>query len=233
MVETVLITPLLMVVIVLLMYLGWSFRRLERVTNMDRYEAWRETTPGASGPTQAPILGHEPLNQAFYGDVSDQARTLTEATNRGRTDIPDAHRTLQQQTADEGFAYLESFLNSSPTNLYERFEARHDQVSPFLERFMSDSSRTRTGHRRLNGDWRFANGVTYNPGKQKWEPAGYRVAPGPALLEVFFVELDEGLNPYTDNNELARAIQEFYTAYPSYRGPDIPTTWDPTSGWSY
>ncbi|MEM9416624.1 MAG: TadE family protein [Planctomycetota bacterium] len=233
MVETVLITPLLMIVIVLLMYLGWNFRRLQRVTNMDRYEVWRETTPGSTGPGKADVLGHEPLNQAFYSDISDPARTLTQSRGRGRTAIPEAHRTLQQQTADEGFAYLESFLGSSPTGIYERFEARHDQVSPFLATFMSDTSSTRTGHRRLNGDWRYANGVAFNGQKQKWEPASYRVAPGPALREVFFVELDEGLSPYTRNNRLAQAIQDFYTAYPSYRGPDIPTTWDPSSGWTY
>lgn len=233
MAETVMITPILMIVIVLIMYLGWNFRRLERVTNMDRYEAWRQVTPGARGPQQAEVLAHQPLNDAFYGDTSDQARILSAAGNRGRTQIPEAHRILQQQTADETFAYLESMLNSSPTNLYERFEARHDQVSPYLAALMSDLTRTRTGHRRLNGDWRYSNGITYNGEKQKWEPDGYRVTPGSALREVFFVELDEGLEPYTGNNDLATAIRDFYTAYPGYRGPEIPTSWDQNGGWQY
>lgn len=233
MAETVMITPILMIVIVLIMYLGWNFRRLERITNMDRYESWRQVTPGTTGPQQAEILAHQPLNDAFFGDTSDQARILDTANNRGRTAIPEAHRRLQQQTADETFAYLESLLNNSPTNHYERFEARHDQVSPYLAALMSDQTRNRTGHRRLNGDWRYANGVTYNGEKQKWEPDGYRVAPGPALREVFFVELDEALQPYTTTNDLAAAIRDFYTSYPEYRGPEIPTSWNQGDGWSF
>lgn len=233
MAETCLIIPFILVVIVLMIYLGYNFRRLERVTNIDRYEAWRQTTPGSRGPGQAEPLGHAPLNNAFYGDNSDQARLLTEANNRGRTAIPEAHRTLQQQTTDETFSYLDNFFAASPTGLYERFEARHDQVSPYMESFLSDMSRTRTGHRRLNGDWRYANGVTYNAEKQKWEPSSYRVTPGSSLREVFFVDLDDGLAPYARTNPLAEAIRDFYTAYPGYRGPDIPTTWDQTSGWQY
>ena len=221
MVETALITPVLMVVIVLVMYLGWNVRRLQRVTNMDRYEAWRQTTPGSRGPTQADLLGHQPLNDAFYGDVSDQARQLDESNGRGRTAPPEAYDYLQQLTADETYAYLEEFIASSPTGIYERFEARHDQVSPWLARLMSDLTRTRTGHRRLNGDWRYANGVTYNASKGRWEPAGRRVAPETSLREVFFVELDEQLEPYARNNELAETIRDFYSAYPPYRGPDI------------
>lgn len=227
MVETVLIIPVLLVVIVLIMYLGWQVRRLQRVTNMDRYEAWRQTTPGSVGPAQNPLNDHAALNNTFYDDVSDQARQLTHAANQGRTAAPEAYDYLQQQTTDETFAYLEDFLDASPTARYERFEARHNQTSPFLARYMSDLSRTRTGHRRLDGDWRYANGVTYDNAKGRWIPAGYRVSPAEPLRDVFFAEFDDRLRPYVRENRdgvpnLASRIRDFYSAYPSYTGPDIP-----------
>ena len=77
----------------------------------------------------------------------------------------------------------------------------------------------------MNGDWRYVNGIRYNGSKQKWEPSNSRrVVPGEALRDVFFAELDDGLEPYDNNgNNLAGAIRDFYLAYPRYRGPDVIT----------
>ena len=231
MVETVLITFLIMIVVVLFLYLGWSFRRLQRVTNMDRYEAWRATTPVTINPgldlglrvnpRRSADLAHQPLNETFYGDIADPARQLT-AVDNSRAPVPQAHRLIQEQTTDETPVYLEHFYAASPTGRLERFEARHNQSSPYLAAFMSDLAATRTGHRRLDGDWRYSNGLAFNAEKDKWEPAGYHVIPRPALREVFFAGLDDALLPYTDDNGLAAGIRDFYTAYPRYRGPDLP-----------
>ena len=242
MAETVLITFLIMIVVVLLLYLGWTFRRLQRVTNMDRYESWRAVTPMAIAPGQAGLhpnprravdLAHQPLNDTFYGDIADQARQLT-PTDNSRTPVPQAYRLIQDQTTGETFTYLDRFYEITPTGHLEQFEARHEQASPFLAAAMSNLSRTRTGHRRLDGNWRYSNGLIFNTEKSKWEPAGYRVVPGPTLRESFFTELDNGLDPYITTNDLAATIRDIYAAYPNdYHGPDIPIAWDPVDGWLF
>jgi len=231
MVETCIILPFLFIIFVLILYIGWNMRRIEKTTMMDRYEVWRQTTPGSQGPAQNNVAQHAQLNDAFFGDTGDDAERLSHDLSRGRTQIPEAHRLLQQQLSDESFAYYRSFLDASPTGIYERFEAQHRQISPLLARTMSDVTRNPTGHTRLDGDWRFGDGIAFNRDKQKWEPNGRRVVPGTPLREVFFVELDDGLSPYTSSNPLAEAIREFYTRYPAYVGPEIPTRW--TGGGSF
>lgn len=233
MVETVIVLPFIFIILVLVLYLGWNFRRMQTTTNMDRYEVWRQTTPGARGPAQNNIDQHAQLNEGFHGHTGDEAERLSNALNRGRTDVPQAHRLLQGELVDESFAYYQDFLDTHPTAIFERFDAQHDQVSPLLERTMSDTTRNPTGHTRLDGDWRYGDGITYNREKQKWEPNGRRVVPGQPLREVFFVELDEGLTPYVATNPLAEAIRDFYTRYPGYRGPEIPTTWNRNGGWDF
>ena len=219
MAEMVLVTPLIMVVLVLILYFGWNMRRLARVTNMDRYVVWKQTTPGSPGPA-----GVSELNDAFFGDNSDQASELDPQDRSSRTAVPDAHIELLEELADESYSYYDLLLDDNPTGIYGRISVQHEQFSPLLERIMGDSLRNPTGHRRLNGDWRFADGVRYNTSKSKWEPNGRRISPGPSLRDIFFIDLDEELASSSENgNPLAEATRDFYTVYPGYLGPDIPT----------
>lgn len=226
MAETVLVMPFIMIAIMLIVYLGWNFRRTAQVTNMDRYAVWESVTPGAPGPDaqgMAQDIRNPRLNNAFFGLNSDQANDLDELREtQGVRYLPEGHRDLRDQQADETYSYFDEFLERNPTGLRQRFSARHNQSMNTQLLGLSDLNRNSTGHARLNGDWRFANGVRYNSDKGKWEPGNRRVVPGESLREVFFAEMDDGLERYDDGeNNLAGAIRDFYLAYPGYVGPEI------------
>ncbi|MBX2852550.1 MAG: hypothetical protein KTR15_12495 [Phycisphaeraceae bacterium] len=226
MAETVLVMPFIMVALMLIVYLGWNFRRVAQVSNMDRYAVWESVTPGAPGPdTQgmAQEVRNPRLNTAFFGLNGDQANDLDELRETDSVRyLPEGHRDLRDQQADETYSYFDEFLERNPTGLRQRFSARHSQSVNTDYLGLSDLVRNSHGHSRMNGDWRFANGIAYNSDREVWEPANRRVVPGEALREVFFVDLDDGLEPYDDNdNNLAGAIRDFYLAYPAYVGPKL------------
>lgn len=226
MAETVLVMPFIVLAIMLIVYLGWNFRRMAQVTNMDRYVVWDSVTPGAPGPKTQGLpqdMRNPQLNVAFYGTNKDQAIDLDELRSTdGVRYLPQGHEDLRDRQADETYAYFEEFLNRSPTGLRQRFSSTHNQSMNTELLGLSDLVRNGEGHSRMNGDWRFADGIRYNGSRETWEPWGRRVAPGESLREVFFVDLDDGLEPYDDGeNNLAGAIRDFYLAYPGYVGPEL------------
>ncbi|MEM9110584.1 MAG: hypothetical protein AAGC72_11230 [Planctomycetota bacterium] len=250
MAETVLVMPFIMIAIMLIIYLGWNFRRLAQVTNMDRYEVWSEVTPT---PDTYRVEGGQ-LNTAFFGLNGDQAQTLNGLSDNAGY-LPEAHREVRDQQTDETYAYFDEFLGRSPTGLQQRFRATHSQSVNTELLGLSDVTRNGDGHSRLDGDWRYAREVfdddgtwfygtgelDRRPPRSASEPDGdprppiidddpsdnrelsyYHVSLALSLREVFFVRLDDGLSPYENSgNQLARNIREFYLAYPEYRGPDI------------
>ncbi|MFK7790762.1 MAG: TadE/TadG family type IV pilus assembly protein [Phycisphaeraceae bacterium] len=226
MAETVLVLPFIMLSIMLIVYLGWNFRRLAQVTNMDRYAVWEAATPGAPGPDAQGLpqdMRNPQLNAAFFGYNRDLANDLDELrATQGVRYLPEGHRQLRDSQSDETYSYFDQFLDRNPTGLRQRFSATHPQSMNTDLLGLSDLIRNGDGHSRLNGDWRFADGIRYNSESEAWEPASRHVVPGEAMREVFFVDLDDGLEPYDNNgNNLAGAIRDFYLAYPGYVGPDI------------
>lgn len=226
MMETVLIMPFIVVALMLIVYLGWNFRRLATVTNMDRYAIWESVTPGAPGPDPQGIaddVRSPQLNAAFFGLNKDEANTLSELrATEGVRYLPEGHRELRDQQTDETYAYFDEFLEINPAGIRQRFTATHDQSVNTDLLGLSELIRNSHGHSRMNGDWRFVNGIRYNGDLDKWQPNSRRVVPGEALRETFFAELDDGLEPYDSNgNNLAGAIRDFYLAYPGYVGPDV------------
>lgn len=233
MVETVLVLPILMVVIVLIVYLGWNLRRLEKVTAMDRYSAWQLAMPGSPGPARDAQSDHDQLNDAFFADNSDRADELEESYTSIRGPIPDAHELLLTELIEEDFAYFQNFLEDHPATTQQRFNAEHEDISPLLDLMgMSNLTSNRTGHRVLNGDWRFADGIRFNSQTDQWEPGSRRIAPTPALSDVFFAQFDEEITAIANgDNPLATATRDFYTRYPGYTGPEINTSWSVGDGW--
>lgn len=226
MAETVLVMPFIMLALALIVYLGWNFRRLAQVTNMDRYAVWESATPGAPGPGvqgMAQDNRNPQLNAAFFGLNNDQARSLGELRNTEKVRyLPRGHRDLRDRQTDETYSYFDEFLERSPSGLTQRFSATHNQSVNTEYLGLDDLVRNGLGHSRMNGDWRYLNGVSYNSNLAKWQPAHRRVSPAQSLRQVFFADLDDGLEPYESNgNALAGAIRSFYFAYPSYGGPDV------------
>lgn len=224
MIETVLVMPFIMIALMLIVYLGWNFRRIAQVTNMDRYAAWEQVTPGAPGPNMQGLeqeIRNPKLNEAFYSLNGDQALELDELGGGDNNFLPEGHRELRDQQTDEEYSYYEEFLELNPRGVRERFTSKHAQSVNTELLDLSDFARNERGHSRMNGDWRYLNGIEYNDTKSKWEPANRRVAPGSSLREIFFVEMDEGLEAFAEQNTYASGVRNFYLAYPPYRGPEI------------
>lgn len=224
MIETVFTLPFIMVVVVLIMYLGWNFRRLAVLTNVDRHAVWEQVTPGSPGPDIQRVqqdMRNPRLNEAFFGFNNDNAARLDEWRESADGYTPESHQQLRDMQADETYSYFDEFLDNNPRAIRERFVAEHEHViDGFAWLNLADTMRNREGHSRLNGDWRYVNGI--RPDGDDWEPAHRRVTPGDSLREVFFAEIDDGLQTYENSgNNLARAIRRFYLQYPGYRGPDI------------
>ena len=235
--ETVLVMPFIMVALMLIVYLGWNFRRLAQITNMDRYSVWEATTPGSPGPDAQGLIQQDRnprLNNAFYGLNSDQAVRLNELRD-GHVYTPQGHEDLRDRQSDETYAYFEAFLETNPRALRQRFSATHTHDVNVDLLGLSDLTRNSHGHSRMNGEWRYVNGIRYNGSKGKWEPGSRRVSPGAALRDVFFAELDEGLEPYDNDsdNNLAGAIRDFYFSYPGYRGPEVGSSGEYRRGWGW
>lgn len=223
MVETVLILPIIMVVIVLIIYLGWNIRRLEKTTQMDRYEAWRMSMPGSPGPGHSHQTGHEQLNEAFFTNDTGDTATALSTDLTGDFQQYQAHDLLLTQLSEEDFAYYQDFLDSHPATIFARFNADHEPFSPLIERMgLSNATRNRTGFRVRSGDWRFADGIRFNSSDQEWQPGQRSVTPNPALRNVFYAQFDEELSPLVQSqNPLANATQHLYLDYPGYTGPKV------------
>lgn len=223
MMETVLIMPFVLLILVLMVYLGWNFRRLAQATNMDRYAVWEQVTPGAPGPDVQGLeqpMRNPRLNQVFYDLNGDHALDLDEL-QAGDRYLPEGHRELRDQQADEQYAYFDTFLSRSPAGVRQQFTSQHAQSVNTRLLGLSDLARNMPGHSRMNGDWRYLNGVQYNTENNKWQPAYRRVSPGSSLREIFFADLDQGLGALAEANEYARGVRDFYLAYPHYVGPDV------------
>lgn len=231
MAETVLVSIVIAVMLLLVFAMGWNFRRFNQITNMDRYAVWERATPGAPGPdTQglSSTMRNPRFNEAFFGHSNDKSDILDE--HRSRTYMPEGHEMLRDQLVDETYSYYEEFLDQNPRGIRERFSAEHSSFSlnytgddSPLAFDNSQAAKTEVGGSyRMQGDWRYVNGVRYNSGANKWEPAYQRVSPGDSLREVFYAEMDDMLEPYDNRgNKLARAIREFYLSYPGYEGPEV------------
>ena len=234
MVETVLVLPIIMVVMVLILYLGWNVRRLEKTTQMDRYVAWRMAMPGTPGPGPSQEDDHATLNDAFFTlDNNDTATSLSANHLNWTRRQYEAHDLLLTQLTEEDFAYYQEFLEEHPATIYVRFQAEHEPFSPLLEQMgMSNATRNGTGFRVRNGDWRFADGIRFSGSLQKWEPGHRRITPHPALRDVFYAQFDDELEPLVQaQNFLAEATQLFYLDYPGYSGPDVTRVYSEVGWW--
>lgn len=225
MMETVLVMPFIMLALVLIVYLGWNFRRLAQVTNMDRYAVWESVTPGAPGPDTQGLeqpMRNPRLNKVFFELNSDQAVELDELHSTGNNRyLPEGHRVLRDQQTDEAYSYFNEFLNRNPRGNRQRFTSTHNQSVNTRLLDLTDFTRDRHGHSRMNGDWRYLNGIEYDSERDKWQPARPRVSPASSLREVFFAEFDDGLDSLSSDNEYATGVRQFYQSYPPYAGPEI------------
>jgi hypothetical protein len=227
MIETILVMPLLLVMLSLILFFGWNFKRLITASSIDRYEAWRlaDHAPGPSsdGWSSGQIV------RSFM--PSDEPRLDRAIFDQYPTDAPEQMQRAAGEIHSDAGPLAQRMIDELPLGSGVRFSGRYATTSRFWERL---STPIRHDHVRLDGDWRFANGIAWNPVKEKWEPWGHRVAIGRLVREELFSEFDNLLDPYVaGDNALARSVREFYTSYPGYSGPELPLNWTRDDGWTY
>jgi hypothetical protein len=213
MVETVLALPVVLFFLVVVIGFGIGLKRLSPLQNAARFDSWRATTPGAPSPSDAQLAA------AFY--PKDTPASLVRSNRDG---------SLSATVDDPVKNALFGDAQTLATRLFDRFPrgsgseftVQHDSSLPILAQ-MGFTNPVKRHAYRLDGDWRFVDGIThlgqpwatYADG---WHPTsdGPRIAPD--IQELFLSPLDDALPPA--GGSLSDAIRALYLAYPDYRGPN-------------
>lgn len=243
MIEGLLVLPFVLFILSLVVYFGFSMERMQRQMMTDRYEAWRGASraPGPSMDTE-PGSSTRELAETFY--AGDNPTVTAEATDffpvEPNNDLGQAATAL-----DEGAGRLwNQYFSQFPRGRSLRFFVSDNSGVPLWDRLFVGSIVHR--HTVMDTDWRFFNqvvkdnlwyddrdGQTKNvPEQADPPPADFPIlGPANAVREVFYSDFDRRLDPYTSDNALAERLQDFYTTYPTYRGPELPIRWLPVERW--
>lgn len=213
MIETVLVLPVVLVVLLLVLGLGRSMMRWQQVSVMDRYEAWRQVAaaPGPSSPGQ--------LNQAFLRN--EAARIESVSDDFFPSEPMDAWRDGAMWVLPEAGWLADRVAARLPDGRRVRFETSFASDIP-LESRLGLTGPLHHGHVRLNHEWKFVNALRHNVGADRWEPTGEPTSLAEPLRDRFLEQLDSRLWwMESAGNGVAGTVRELYMRDPRYRGPHI------------
>jgi hypothetical protein len=216
--EFVLITPLVVVILALLFYMGGLMDRAERMTQVPRYEVWRHIEQG-TGPAADDNLGHPQLNQAFF---SNKATAINHRFSETDSYFPDEPYTELIQDAgctSDASAFINAFVyrpgNGSDyrldTGLRNTFAVYHADASTQWTR-ASSLSRTapqnpeettplQRQHVRIGTDWSYTN--DWRASSPLWQDTrGTEIGIGHlrANRDAFYLSYDSSLDAIDGNN---------------------------------
>ena len=212
MVETVLVLPFVLLILALLFFFGMSFSRVERGAVLDRYEAWRHVAR-APGPSAGGDNAH--LNSLAYG--GNAASLDIDRTRHFPSDATDPWLAAAANATWDAGPLAEGMVDTLPTGVRVRQGVKHDSSVPVYQQLMG---KVRHQHVRLDGDWRFVNGIQFKDGR--WQPGQPHVNPLATLRDQYFLDFEDALQPHLDaDNPLANILHTYYTHSPGYIGPDV------------
>lgn len=244
MIEALLVLPVVLFILSLVVYFGFSMERMQREMMMDRYESWRGSAraPGPSTGIDANSSTLQ-LRQTFY--AGDNPTVTVEPTDYFPIEPTEALGLAAERLNGRAGALWSQYFQEFPRGRSLRFFVSDNSGVPLWDRLFTGSIRHR--HTVMDTDWRFFNFVVQgnewfddrtgttelvlDPAADDRDPGVPTLGPGDAVREVFYSDFDRRLDPLTGNNALAERVQDFYTRYPTYRGPDVPATWFPRGGW--
>ena len=211
MTECVLVLPVIMLLVALVLMLGRASTRLQHVSVVDRYEAWRDAVD-APGPA-AGVDGNA-LNEALLNGAAselDVTRTGEFPTEPGQMLIEAAGA----ESSETG-SFAQQVLDRFPNGRHVSVNASYEATIP-LETRLGLASNLRASHTRLANEWKHANGLRYNEEEGRWEPDAPYVSMRQPVRDTYLRNLDEQLP--RDSNVVASSIRAMYMANPGYRGP--------------
>lgn len=244
MIEALLVLPVVLFILSLVVYFGFSMERMQREMMMDRYESWRGSAR-APGPSTSTIVGGSTrqLRETFY--AGDDPTVTVEPTDyfpiEPTEDLGGAAEAIDGGAGALWNRYFQDF----PRGRSLRFFVTDNSGVPLWDRLFVGSIRHR--HTVMDTDWRFFNYVVegnewyddrtgetnlvLDPADDDRNLGVPTLGPGDSVRSVFYSDFDRRLDPLTSNNALAERVQDFYTRYPTYRGPEVPATWFARGGW--
>lgn len=227
MVETVLVLPFIMLIISMLVFFGWRMVDVHNTNHASRYVTWRRAA-SAPGPrlTRVIVLDQDDEDQWIWdGPEINTMQFADNAENiRGTTSgyFPAESRQLLIDTAGGRSAdagdYAQTMVARLPRGQTVELQTTLASDIPLWRRLERPIRHRST---KLNGQWRYANGITQRRDGQ-WIAAGPRVTPGQTVRDVFLIDLDEALQEAGNQaSGLTQAIRRAYLRYPGYVGPDV------------
>lgn len=215
MVETILALPVVLFFVVAVIGFGIGLRRLSPLRNTARFDSWRATTPGAPGPADTQ------LGAAFY--PKDTPASLTRSNRDGSLDSA-VDDPVRNALSGDAQALASRLFDRFPRGMGSQFTVQHNSSLPILAQLGFTGPVKRSAYR-LNGDWRFADGITYIGAPwaayaDEWHPTvtGGDARIAPDVKELFLSPLDSSLP--AGGGTLSNAIRALYTWYPGYCGPN-------------
>jgi hypothetical protein len=209
MIETVLILPILLAILLMVIYFGRELVRLQRVQVMATYDAWR-VADGGTGPWSHdggdPNDGDENsrlLNQLFFGERALDENGQSAISIATPAPYPDgATGTLVSQAAyysTQTMDLVDARVARAPDGIGRRFKVSWPVELAYFTRFNLPIIQ---GHTRVLDEW-------------KHNDAGSSLLP--AVSDVFMPTLDNPLASMPSG--LAGALRSQYRSEPPYVGP--------------
>lgn len=205
MIETVLVLPVVVAILLMVIYFGRELVRLQRVQVMATYDAWRVADDG-TGPWSDNATNNELLNQLFLGEKAvdengdstiqrlDDVAPYPDGATRGLVDAAAFYSTQTMTLADRRVTY-------APDGVGRRFKVSWPVELAYWVQFESPITQ---GHTRVKDEW-----------KANDSNGGVLAAVG----DTFMTTLDNPLD--STSSGLAQALQDQYRREPGYVGPTI------------
>lgn len=235
MMETVLVMPIILILLLFLLYYGLSLTNLQRASVQDRYEAWRMVHygygPRASGhdmTTHPVYAGTDQINETFWFGTAEAM------SHRTSTRFPEDTR---ERMVDEARRASFDAGNYAEHVLYR--ELRHGRTVGLSTTFTYDSAYLQGDiynspvvhhHTRIGTEWKYMDGYwrrddgqwIYAQPYHRSDPDLSRLGPennGDAIRFVFLMDLDEPMRQAT--GFIASVVRSYYRQFPRYIGPDV------------
>lgn len=237
MIEALLVLPLIVFVLSLVVYFGFSMERMQRGMMVDRYESWRGASkaPGPSAGLTANTSTLQ-LRQTFF--AGDDVTLSVEPADYFPVEADDSlERAASGFSAGAG-ALRGQYFQEFPRGRSLRFFVSSPAGSDLWEQLLPGSIPHR--HTVMDTDWRFMNYVIEG---EEWYDDRSKTrrliransrstaegnvvsipsqTPSSAVRETFYSDYDRRLDPLRSGNPLAQRLQDFYLVYPQYWGPGV------------
>ncbi len=211
MVETVLVLPVLLVVIVLTFFLSSALVRLGHASNLARYEADRLAHDAVG------FSSDDTRNATFFGGNAVDIDVAT--TSRFPDYVLDVHANAVNQVDPNAVPFFEALVDDLPLGVEVRTTVTHEEGGLWA-RFNRPVT---GGHVRLDQPWAYAYRLREDTSIDAWV---YETPPylqtQEVVRDVYLTEMGDLLDAFAGGNPWAEMLRRMMEEPLEYRGPAFP-----------